>query len=39
MFKEAVISASRKLFSEKQAARLEDGIIMQFLFLTTVSFY
>lgn len=34
--KEAVLNAGRKLFTDKQVSRLENSMIMQFLFLTTV---
>ena len=34
--KEAIVSTGRRLFSEKQAEHLENGILMQFLFFTTV---
>lgn len=34
--KEAVVNAGRKIFNEKQLLKMENGILMQFLFLTTV---
>lgn len=35
--KEAVVSMSRKIFPEKELAKLENNFLVQFLFLTTVT--
>ena len=34
--KEAVLAAGRKIFNEKQVTKIENNLLVQFLFFTTV---